>query len=200
MTDDGNILSDDAKWFIQMAAVYVTLAFVFFRSWEKRDGRAQDAVTMNGLRWKAQRLAVRENGNLTEFEIQDLQNNADKARKALEIIERGYGTYQCPWQEDGRKCPVEGASVSEFKGRDAILEHVKKAYEAEDLKIRQRIEERRTKTPSAPPGQAEVQPAVPIGPVVTPNKTAVTGQLPGNQGNKNESDFALHEDTRLLIF
>ncbi len=69
MTDDGNILSDDAKWFIQMAAVYVTLAFVFFRSWEKRDGRAQDAVTMNGLRWKAQRLAVREKSNLTEFEI-----------------------------------------------------------------------------------------------------------------------------------
>ena len=142
MADDDNVLSDDAKWFIQMAAVYITLAFVLFRSWEKRKGRAQDAVTMNGLRWQAQRLAVREKSGLTEFEIQELQDNAAKARKALEIIERGYGTYQCPWQEDGHTCLVANKSVAKLDSREAILEHVKEAYEEEDKQIRRRIHKR----------------------------------------------------------
>lgn len=201
MADDDNVLSDDAKWFIQMAAVYITLAFVLFRSWEKRKGRAQDAVTMNGLRWQAQRLAVREKSGLTEFEIQELQDNAAKARKALEIIERGYGTYQCPWQEDGHKCLVANELVKKLDSRDKILEHVKEAYEEEDKKIRRRIYKR--KNPKATEmdtsrGPSETTPANSV-PVGVPMAHPIPPTDPARTKDSSLYDTS-SDETRLLIF
>lgn len=209
MADDSNILSDDTKWFIQMAAVYVTLAFVFFRSWEKRSGRAQDAVTVNELRWKAQRLSVREKYQYTESEIQELQDNADNAREGIEILKMGYGTHVCPWHKDGKGCPLNNSDWEELeKGDDyaTIEKHFIKAYEERDKIIRGKIAKRKKKEKEARRIREEaeqnkggnrnkgsaVTPAA-SAPPQPPPESAPPLPLPGYTPLKPE-------ETRLLIF
>ena len=100
-------LSDNEKFAIQMVPVFITLLFLFFSVWESRRGRARDNVTVNDLRWRAQRLSVRESTGLTELEISKLQDNAEKARKAMELLKHGKGPHMCPWAENGQICPVD---------------------------------------------------------------------------------------------
>ena len=203
MADDSNILSDDTKWFIQMAAVYVTLAFVFFRSWEKRSGRAQDAVTVNELRWKAQRLSVREKYEYTESEIQELQDNADNAREGIEILKMGYGTHVCPWHKDGKGCPLNKNDWKNLDDYEKIEQHFIEAYKEQDKIIRGKIALRKKNEKKAKRIQEEAAMKAKQnkgGATSSNDTTASAPPLPPPESASSESTPLKPEETRLLIF
>lgn len=131
-------LSDDTKWWIQISAVYVTLGIVAFRIWEKRNGRAQDSVSVNYKRWTSQRMGNMLNYGYNEWEMIKLEENAQHMRDAYKLV-RKHGTHMCPWGQD---CPVKQHDGKEKEFKDDAEGHIRYAYNMTKRKIDQQKEKR----------------------------------------------------------
>ena len=97
-----NVLSDDAKWFIQIAAIWITLIVVLLRFWNRQPGGVFDNVSVNYKRWAAQHTSIRIKSDYTEYELLEIEKNAENLRKAYRLIQTSDGPTPCPW---GRDCP-----------------------------------------------------------------------------------------------
>ena len=126
-------LSDDTKWWIQISAVYVTLGIVAFRIWEKRNGRAQDSVSVNYKRWTSQRMANVLKSGYSEWEMIKLEENAQNMRDAYELLKKP-GKHMCPW---GINCPAKNLDngVNIGSGVKSAEKHIRYAYYMTKLEI-----------------------------------------------------------------
>ena len=135
-----NTLSDDTKWFIQITAVWITLIIVFMTFWKRQSGRSLDNVSINYKRWAAQHTFTRIKCDYTEYELLQLETNAENLRKAYTLLNSD-GPVPCPW---GADCPARTSNTS-----DKPEQHILEAYDA----TKKSIEEarlRRLKTATTP--------------------------------------------------
>ena len=142
-------LSDNTKWYFQIGPIYLTLAIVAYRIWEKRRGRAQDGVSVNQKRWTAQRMGnmLRNDDNYTEWDMIKLEENSQNRRDAYAMIHQP-GTYRCPW---GKTCPavvngltneyIQQANTDDFTPE----QHIKYAYNMTKAQIDRHAKLRHTK-------------------------------------------------------
>jgi hypothetical protein len=183
-------LSDDTKWWIQISAVYVTLGIVAFRIWEKRNGRAQDGVSVNFKRWTSQRMANVLNNGYSEWDMIKLEENAQNMRTAYELLKKP-GKHPCPW---GRNCPAKNldSGADLVPGDQSDEKHIRYAYNMTKLEIDRNMEKRKG--------------------LVAANEAALAGETKvAEDPNRNQKTLAeardelavLHhpsDETRLIIF
>jgi len=137
------ILSDDAKWWVQITAILITLAIVAYRLWEKRKGRAQDGVTVNLRRWTSQRMSNVLRNDYSEWDMIKLEENSQHMRDAYKLLNKA-GKHRCPW---GATCPAlkYGLATADGQIRDGMLtaeQHIKYAYNMTKLAIDRNKENR----------------------------------------------------------
>jgi len=107
-------IDDDVKWLVQISFIGLTFFLAFGWRLNLKLGRSDEAIDVNYKRYSAQRMGLRQKSwidkdkkgvHLIESDLIRLEENAENARKAAEIIQEG-GPFVCPW---GKHCPFVNA-------------------------------------------------------------------------------------------
>jgi hypothetical protein len=107
-------IDDDVKWLVQISFIGLTFFLAFGWRLNLKLGRSDEAIDVNYKRYSAQRMVLRQKSwidkdkkgvHLIESDLIRLEENAENARKAAEIIQEG-GPFVCPW---GKHCPFVNA-------------------------------------------------------------------------------------------
>ena len=107
-------IDDDVKWLVQISFIGLTFFLAFGWRLNLKLGRSDNAIDVNHKRYSAQRMGLRQKSwidkdkkgvHLIESDLIRLDENAENARKAAEIIQEG-GPFVCPW---GQHCPFVNA-------------------------------------------------------------------------------------------
>lgn len=107
-------IDDDVKWLVQISFIGLTFFLAFGWRLNLKLGRSDEAIDVNYKRFSAQRMGLRQKSwidkdkkgvHLIESDLIRLEENAENARKAAEIIQEG-GPFVCPW---GKNCPFVNA-------------------------------------------------------------------------------------------
>lgn len=107
-------IDDDVKWLVQISFIGLTFFLAFGWRLNLKLGRSDEAIDVNYKRYSAQRMGLRQKSwidkdkkgvHLIESDLIRLEENAENARKAAEIIQEG-GPFVCPW---GQHCPFVNA-------------------------------------------------------------------------------------------
>lgn len=110
-------IDDDVKWLVQISFIGLTFFLAFGWRLNLKLGRSDEAIDVNYKRYSAQRMGLRQKSwidkdkkgvHLIESDLIRLEENAENARTAAEIIQEG-GPFVCPW---GKHCPF--VNVKEF--------------------------------------------------------------------------------------
>jgi len=109
-------IDDDVKWLVQISFIALTFILAFGWRLNLKLGKSDKAIDVNYKRYSAQRMGLRQKSrsdkdkgvHLIEADLIRLEENAENARKAAEIIKEG-GPFVCPW---GKHCPF--VNVKEF--------------------------------------------------------------------------------------
>lgn len=108
-------IDDDVKWLVQISFIGLTFFLAFGWRLNLKLGRSDEAIDVNYKRYSAQRMGLRQKSwidkdkkgvHLIESDLIRLEENAENARKAAEIIQEG-GPFVCPW---GKHCPFVNAT------------------------------------------------------------------------------------------
>ena len=108
-------IDDDVKWLVQISFIGLTFFLAFGWRLNLKLGRSDEAIDVNYKRYSAQRMGLRQKSwidkdkkgvHLIESDLIRLEENAENARKAAEIIQEG-GPFVCPW---GKNCPFVNAT------------------------------------------------------------------------------------------
>jgi len=107
-------IDDDVKWLVQISFIGLTFLLAFGWRLNLKLDRSDKAIDVNYKRYSAQRMGLRQKSwidkdkkgvHLIESDLIRLEENAENARKAAEIIQEG-GPFVCPW---GKHCPFVNA-------------------------------------------------------------------------------------------
>ena len=129
-------IDDDVKWLVQISFIGLTFFLAFGWRLNLKLGRSDVAIGVNYKRYSAQRMGLRQKSwidkdkkgvHLIESDLIRLEENAENARKAAEIIQEG-GPFVCPW---GQHCPFVNAKEFDL----APLHYLTGGYSKKDVLV-----------------------------------------------------------------